>query len=210
MIKNILLDLGGVLLKIDMQKTVEAFAALGLEVAGHDGNSPGVHQIFENLETGLDSESQFRKNLRKMLSGQLADEEIDEAWNAMLVDFFPGIADYLIRLKSAYNLFLLSNTNALHLIRFREMFFSSHGYPLEELFDKAYYSHEIGFRKPDPMAYRKILEDASLIPSETLFIDDLKINTDAAALLGMQVLNIEAGTLLPSLKDYLQKNGHSA
>jgi putative hydrolase of the HAD superfamily len=205
MFKNILFDLGGVLLKIDMQRTVEAFAGLGLKVVGHDGNSPGVRQIFENLETGLDTESQFRENLRKMLTGQPSDDEIDHAWNAMLIDFFPGTVEYLNELKSGYNLYLLSNTNALHLKRFRAIFFDDYGFPFDNLFKKTYYSHEIGYRKPDPAAYLKVLEDAGLNPVKTLFVDDLKINTDAAAKLGMKVLNIEAGTLLPTLKDYLQK-----
>jgi HAD superfamily hydrolase (TIGR01509 family) len=205
MIKNIIFDLGGVLLNVEMQKTIEAFARLGWKETEQKGDSQNRLEVFENLETGADSPIRFRENIRKMLPGRPADDEIDHAWNAMLLGFFPGTVDYLKELKSGYSLYLLSNTNALHLKHFRAIFFNDNGFPIDKLFKKAYYSHELGFRKPNPMAYLKVLEDAALIPGKTLFVDDLNANTDAAAELGMKVLNIEAGTLLKSLPDYLRK-----
>ena len=205
MIKNIIFDLGGVLLEIDAQKTIDAFASLGWSRESPEDNSHNRYEIFENLETGSDSIGQFRSNLRKKVSGRRSDGNIDSAWNAMLIGFFPGITGYLQELKSRYNLFLLSNTNSLHQERFREIFLNQHGYPIENLFSMTFYSHEIGFRKPNPMAYLKVLVDASLIPENTLFVDDLKINTDAAEKLGMNVLNIKAGNLLHELSDYLSK-----
>ncbi len=205
MIENILFDLGGVLLTIDMQKTIEAFALLGWKETEWKENSQSRRAVFENLETGTDSQYQFRENIRKMLPGTPTDTEIDNAWNAMLIDFPAAIIDYLIKLKTEYTLYLLSNTNALHLKHFREIFFFAYGYQIDTLFHKTYYSHEIGFRKPNPGAFLKVLEDSSLIPGNTLFVDDLKVNTDAAEEIGMKVLNIEAGTLLQSLTGYLRK-----
>jgi len=203
MIKNIIFDLGGVLLNVDMKKTIEAFARLGWKETDQNDNAQNRLAVFENLETGADSQIRFRENIRKMLPGRPADDEIDHAWNAMLLDFFPGTADYLSKLKSGYSLYLLSNTNPLHLKHFRAIFFNDYGFPIDKLFKKTYYSHEIGFRKPNPMAYLKVLEDAALIPEKTLFVDDLKVNTDAAAVLGMKVLNIEAGKLMETLPDFL-------
>jgi HAD superfamily hydrolase (TIGR01509 family) len=205
MIKNIIFDLGGVLLNVEMKKTIEAFARLGWKETEQKASTQNRLSVFENLETGADSLIRFRENIREMLPGRPADDEIDHAWNAMLIDFFPGTVDYLSQLKSGYSLYLLSNTNALHLNHFREIFFNDYSFPIDNLFKKTYYSHEIGFRKPNPMAYLKVLEDAALIPGKTLFVDDLKPNTDAAAELGMKVLHIEAGTLLKSLPDYLRK-----
>jgi putative hydrolase of the HAD superfamily len=206
MLENIIFDLGGVLLTLDMSRTTEAFARLGWKDAAWKGISQSGYLIFENLETGLDTSEEFRKNIRKMLPGNPSDDEIDFAWNAMLIDFPSVIVDYLIDLKSRFNLFLLSNTNELHLIRFRDIFYKSYGYPIDTLFTKTYYSHEIGFRKPNPEAFLSVLNDAAIKPECTLFVDDLKANTDTAANLGMKALHIEAGTLMQTLPEYLKIN----
>ena len=203
MIENILFDLGGVLLNIDMSKTREAFANLGWKEENWKGVSDNGHLIFENLEIGLDSPSQFREKIRGILPGNPADSEIDHAWNAMLIDFPVEIVDYLISLKSKYRLYLLSNTNELHLQRFGNIFEQAYGYSISRLFEKCYYSHEIGFRKPNPEAFLAVIRDASLDPAKTLFVDDLKSNTETAETLGMKVLHIAAGTLLESLPEYL-------
>jgi putative hydrolase of the HAD superfamily len=203
MIENILFDLGGVLLNIDMQKTIRAFASLGWKEDEWKSNPPGTRQLFENLETGASTETQFRENLRKVLPGNPSDKEIDAAWNAMLINFLPGIADYLTELKSSYRLYLLSNTNAIHLKRFREIFYLEYGFQMDDLFQQTYYSHEIGFRKPDPMAYLKVMRDASITPDRALFVDDLQANTEAAERLGMVALQITPGTLLQVLPEYL-------
>ena len=203
MIENILFDLGGVLLNIDMQKTIGAFTSLGWKEDDWKGKPPGSRQLFENLETGVSTETQFREILCKALPGNLTDQEIDTAWNAMLIDFLPGIAGYLTELKSSFHLYLLSNTNAIHLKRFREIFYQEYGFQLDDLFEKTYYSHEIGYRKPDQMAYLKVLKDAGILPGKTLFVDDLAMNTDAAEKLGMKVLQIVPGTLMQVLPKYL-------
>lgn len=203
MLKNIIFDLGGVLLTIEQTKTIEAFARLGWKKADPMNISQGGYPIFENIETGTDSAAQFRENIRARISGQLSDDEIDHAWCAMLIDFPSAIIETLIDLKSKYNLYLLSNTNEIHLKRFRNIFFDNNGYLFDNLFIKAYYSHEIGYRKPNLEAFVRVLDDASLKPEQTLFVDDLIANTNAAESLGMKVLPIEAGTLLQRLPEYL-------
>lgn len=203
MLENILFDLGGVLLNIDMGKTRSAFALLGWREEDWKGITRNGNLLFENLETGLDSPAHFRKEVRKILPSNPSDSEIDNAWNAMLINFPPEIIEYLVILRSRYRLYLLSNTNALHLQRFSEIFEQSYGYSISRLFEKCYYSHEIGFRKPNPEAFTFILKDASLDPGKTLFVDDLKNNTDTAASLGMKTLLIEAGSLMERLPKYL-------
>jgi HAD superfamily hydrolase (TIGR01509 family) len=203
MIRNIVFDLGGVLLTIDAGKTIDAFTRLGWKEADPMNISKSGYPIFENIETGSDKAAQFRKNIRERIPGQPTDDEIDHAWCAMLIDFPSAIINYLIDLKSKYNLYLLSNTNEIHLKRFRNIFYASNGYLFDNLFVKTYYSHEIGFRKPNLEAYVSVLDDASLKPGQSLFVDDLKANTNAAESLGMKVLHIEAGTLLQRLPEYL-------
>ena len=137
MIENILFDLGGVLLNIDMSKTREAFANLGWKEENWKGISGNGHLIFENLEIGLDSPSQFREKIREILPGNPTDDEIDHAWNAMLIDFPVETVDYLISLKGKYRLYLLSNTNELHLKRFGNIFEQAYGYSLSRLLKSA-------------------------------------------------------------------------
>lgn len=204
MIKNILFDLGGVLLRLDMDKTREAFAQLGWKKENWEDVSLSDNPVFKNLEIGLDSPSQFREKIRRILPGNPSDHEIEVAWCAMLIDFPTGIIDYLIRLKGKYRLYLLSNTNELHVRRFEHIFENAYGYPISSLFEKCYYSNEIGFRKPNVEAFLAVLKDASINPAETLFVDDLQHNTDAAKTLGMKVLHIEAGTLMERLPEYLE------
>ena len=207
MLENILFDLGGVLLNLDMARTRKAFAVLGWSEENWQGITQSGYLIFENLETGVDTSEQFRERMRQVLPGSPSDKEIDCAWNAMLLDFPVENVDYLKELGKHYKLYVLSNTNEIHVRRFREIFEGSHGFSLDQLVEKCYYSHEIGFRKPNPGAFFAVLQDAQLDPAETLFIDDLQINTDEAAKLGMKVLHINAGTLLQSLPDYLEKFG---
>ncbi len=202
-IENILFDLGGVLLRLDMGKTRSEFAKLGWKEDDWKGITHDGYLIFENLEIGLDSPAQFRKTLKQLLPGNPSDQEIDFAWSAMLLGFPSGIVAYLSKLKEKYKLYVLSNTNEIHLLRFTELFEQSTGKTFSHFFEKCYFSHEIGFRKPNPDSFRMVLEDAGITPETTLFVDDLKANTDAAAKLGMKVLHIEAGTLLETLPDYL-------
>ena len=205
MLENIIFDLGGVLLNLDMSQTRVAFARLGWEEEDWKGINQNGHLIFENLEIGLDSPAQFREKIRQILPASPTDAEIDYAWNAMLRDFPIEIVNYLIDLKSKYRLFLLSNTNELHLQRFKDIFEGSFGYSIDQLFEKCYYSHEIGHRKPNLEAFAVVLEDAGLDPEKTLFVDDLKRNTETAEKLGLKVLHIEPGTLMERLPEFLEK-----
>ncbi len=204
MVENIIFDLGGVLLNLNSNKTIVAFARLGWKEEDWKALSQGGYMLFKSLETGVDDPDQFREKIREMLPGNPSDLEIDTAWNAMLIDFSPVVIDYLNKLKKEYSIYLLSNTNAIHLKRFREIFSNAFGYQLDSLFVKTFYSHEIGYRKPVPEAFLTVLQDASLEPGKTLFVDDMKINTEAASLLGLQILHCEPGTLINCLPGYLE------
>lgn len=202
-IRNIIFDLGGVILDIDPQLTINAFNKLGWEERrqiDHTSHMP----FFLELETGTDSPEIFRNNVRKKIGPALTDEEIDEAWAAMIVNLPSERIHYLEQLKNDYRIFLLSNTNEIHRIKFHRMFEYNFGYPFYDLFEQIFYSHEMGMRKPNPEIYLKTLETAGIKPHETLFIDDLPENVVAAESVGMNGLYIIAGTLMDVLPHYLK------
>jgi putative hydrolase of the HAD superfamily len=125
----------------------------------------------------------------------------------MLLDIPAERVRYLEGLRIDYNLYLLSNTNEIHRMVFHQKFEDNFGYSLFGLFKHNFYSHEMGLRKPNPLIFVKALENAGLVAEETLFIDDMKDNTDAALTTGMKVLHIEPGTLLERLPEYLKGMG---
>ncbi len=187
-IKNIIFDLGGVLLDIDPQRTIRAFGELGMPDLIKPGGWSYDHEVFLRMEQGRLDDAEFRDGIRTLLSHPVSDKEIDEAWCAMLLQFPPEKITLLRELAPRYRLYLFSNTNRIHIAHFHELFRKQFGFHLTELFVKDYYSSEIRLRKPEPEAFRFVLEDAGLNPAETLFIDDLDINTKSAAQTGMQTI----------------------
>ena len=210
LIRNIIFDLGGVILNIDPQLTVDAFRNLGWKDFFEEKNQPLNKDLFYNLEMGQSTPEAFRENVRMNINFYVSDIEIDTAWSAMLLDIPAQRVRYLEGLRKNYNLYLLSNTNEIHRANFHQKFEKNYGYSLFGLFERNFYSHEMGLRKPNPQIFVNALEEAGLVPGETLFIDDMKDNTDAAQTTGMKVLNIEPGTLLERLPEYLERLGRGA
>lgn len=205
-IHNIIFDLGGVILNINPQLTVDAFRDLGWTNFYEENNQSLNKELFYNLESGNSSPVAFRSNVRKMITNHITDEEIDAAWTAMILDIPAERIRYLEELKKSYRLFLLSNTNEIHLIKFHREFEADFGYSLYELFEHNFYSHEMGMRKPNPQIYLQALTESGLVPEQTLFIDDMEENIEAAKTTGMKVLHIKPGTLLEKLPGFLKEN----
>ncbi len=197
--KNILFDLGGVLLDIDPSKTRHAFQELGLEESVANDGWKYQHDVFLRMEKGELSDQQFRDGIRELLPNDPNDQEIDDAWCAMLLNFPAEKIELLKNLSKSYRLFLFSNTNQIHLDWFREMFFEKFQFPLDDLFEKAFYSHIVGKRKPDVQSYRVVLELAGINASETLFVDDLEKNIIAAKQVGLQTNWLKPGDDLISV-----------
>jgi HAD superfamily hydrolase (TIGR01509 family) len=203
-IRNIIFDLGGVILNINPQLTVEAFRKLGWNDFYEENNKVLTKDLFFNLEKGSFTPEAFRDNVRRMIGIDINDAEIDAAWGAMILDIPADRVRYLEELKKSYKLYLLSNTNEIHRIKFHRNFKADFGYSLYDLFGHNFYSHEMGMRKPNPQIYIQALTEANLVPEETLFIDDMEENIEAAMTTGMKVLHIQPGTLLEKLPDYLK------
>ena len=186
-IKNIIFDLGGVLLDLDYNKTFLAFREMGVENFEQMFTQFHVNELFEKLETGKISEDEFYETVKKLIPHPVSNEQVTKAWDAMMLDFRTGSLAVLEQLSKDHKLFLLSNTNSIHLKRFREIFTRDTGKPLlDKYFSKCWYSHIIGLRKPAKEVYEFVLQDENLIAAETFFIDDTIINIEAAKELGIK------------------------
>lgn len=183
MIKNILFDWGGVLIHLDKSRCTSAFRELGVEVSDELTNPYGQRADLMDFEKGLMTVDEFHDTVRRIYSPTLTDEQIDVAWNALLLDIPSYKLDMLLELKQNYRLFLLSNTNALHWAEGRKRF-DYKGYRAEDFFDQIFLSHEIHELKPSAEAFLKVALLAGIKPEETLFIDDLAVSCQAAEALG--------------------------
>lgn len=193
-IKNIVFDLGGVLLNLDMQKTEDAFTSMGVKnfkelfALGHAAS------FFKEYEVGLINDEQFVDSLLNIIGNQYERTSVIAGWNAMLRDFPVERIELLKQLKKKYRLFLFSNTNAIHLASFQQTYSAAYnGDLLDQLFEKTWYSHDIKLRKPDVKAFQYVLQHSGLQPHESLFIDDALVNVEGAKAAGMQAWHLEPG-----------------
>lgn len=192
-IKNIIFDLGGVILNIDYQLTRTAFEALGVKDFNSLYSQFHGSDLFNSLETGHVTTEAFLAEMHQHVPATVTDEQIVAAWNAMLLDFPLQRLQLLQQLRQHYNLYLLSNTNAIHLEAFNRILQESRGIPsLGGFFDRAYYSHVMGYRKPDKECYQVVLDENGLVAEETLFIDDTLPNIEGAKAVGLQTIHLQS------------------
>ena len=199
-IKNIIFDLGGVLLNIDYNKTKTAFQDLGYADFEKMYSLSKANNFFDNLETGHISEPAFYEYMIAASEGKISKEAIRDAWNAMLLDFREESMGFLKQLIRHKNIFLLSNTNIIHQQAFEQSLKIQTGAAsLDSFFTKAYYSCHVGMRKPNEDIFRFVLQDAGIIAEETLFIDDLYGNVETANKLGIKTHLLVPGEVIESL-----------
>lgn len=194
-IRNIVFDFGGVILDVDLSKTVEAFARLGVKNLSAAETQVGSGTFFEANERGEFSPREFWAKLRERAPAlnSRTDAELHAAWDALLGEYDPARIALLraLRERGDYRTFLLSNTNLPHretfLRRFRERF----AFPLEELFETAFYSDELGCVKPDRKIFEKVETATGIVPAETLFVDDNAKNVAAARECGWNAYRLD-------------------
>lgn len=197
-VKNLIFDLGGVILDLSVDHTLESFARLSDlprdKVQDLYVNTPG----FLEYEKGLIDDDTFRDFVRQTFSFQAADAAIDECWNAMLRGIPTLKLDLLLRLQSEFRVFLLSNTNAIHLDHINANMLPQNGgdNSLDRYFHKAYYSHRMKKRKPDAEIFEQVLEENNLLPEETLFLDDYAVNIEGAKALGIKTIHVTSPHLI--------------
>ena len=191
-IKHIIFDLGGVILNLREESTVEAFAAISRLSKAEISKRFFVFDDYPKFEMGLLTDSAFRQSVRSNFDIEAEDERLDAALNAMLLDIPLARLELLDKLKTSFRLFLLSNTNNIHLGCFNNKVRELTGEgSLERFFIKSYYSHQVKLRKPDPSIFKLVLDEQHCKPEETLFLDDNQSNLDGAATLGISTFHIK-------------------
>ena len=196
-VKNIIFDLGGVILNLDNGRTEKAFTALGVknfrEYFGHGFAA----SFFKDYEVGRLTDRQFIDSIRQLTGLDVPDQAIIDSWNALLLDFPPERIQLIKHLRKSYRLFLFSNTNALHLAALQQIWSSTFDDgSLDDHFEKAYYSHLLGMRKPDREPFEHILLENGLKGAETLFVDDAMVNVEGAEKAGLRGLFLRPGMTL--------------
>ena len=199
-IKNIIFDYGNVIFRIDFTLAQKAFSQLGIPNSNQFFGHLQQDAIFDAFDRGEITASQFRDRIREVAGNKnITDDQINAAWNSMLLGIAEGNHALLLKVKEKYRTFLMSNINDIHyshIMNYLKRDFAFVGN--DHLFEKVYYSHFVGVRKPDAAFFQKILNENNLNPAETLFIDDSPQHLVTAKQLGIQ-------TYLMTAPDTLQK-----
>ena len=185
-IKNIIFDLGGVLLNIDYQLTVMAFKDLGIENFEELYSQAKQTDLFDKIETGKIESNLFLRKIEKIAAKKISLTDIEKAWNALLLDLPTERISMLQKASQNYRIFLLSNTNEIHYNQYINDIRRIHEVDFNKLFEQAYYSHQIGLKKPDRKCFQYVLNKNLLKPEETLFVDDTIQHIESAKQIGIQ------------------------
>ncbi|WP_299549810.1 HAD family phosphatase [Seonamhaeicola sp.] len=204
-IKNIIFDLGGVIMNLNVPETIKEFKRLGIVDIVNDTGHHYTDPIFYDFEIGKVSPIEFIEKLKSLSALTPSSHDIKEAWNAMILDMPKEKIRFLKELKRDYNIFLLSNTNSIHQEKFIDEVNRTNNMSFNNLFVKAYYSHEIGLRKPGNEAFCFLLRENNLKANETLFIDDSIDNIRSAEAVGIKGSLFKGGSLEKHVTDNIIK-----
>ena len=186
-IDAIIFDFGGVLINIDYHNTVDAFRSLGIPNFDKKFAQAQQTEIFDLYETGQITSESFLQGLQEFLPAIVDQQKLVDAWNAMILDVPNEVPAFLKNLKEAdKKLFLLSNTNELHINYALKKWKSTTEIEMDQLLNHIYLSHEIALRKPDQAIFEYVLSDQSLKPDKTLFIDDSIQHIESAQSTGIR------------------------
>ena len=199
-IKNIIFDLGGVILDIDENIVYKELEKLGINVS-ELAHSKDFKELISKFDTGIYTAPTFRKKAKALLGlEKMTDQKFDAIWNAMLLDIPRERIEAIEQVKKHYKIFLMSNTNEIHYDLYVRDLQLRFGYKeFDALFDKSYFSFDIHLEKPDPRFFEMILDHEGLLPEETLFIDDTETNIKVAKKLGIRTYHIGREELVRNL-----------
>jgi glucose-1-phosphatase len=192
---NIIFDLGGVILDLDIQSSIDAFCRIGLETRIFQSKLDFSDPIFHTFQRGEISAEQFRIFMRtKIGKPKVSDKQIDEAWCKMLAGIPSPRIEKIEELRKEKKVFLFSNTNEIHISFLENWFQQKYRVSFSSMFDRVAYSNEIKDAKPSVSSFLKVIELFQITPGRTLFIDDIEENT-----LGAQKAGLNTLLLLPDL-----------
>jgi putative hydrolase of the HAD superfamily len=192
-IKNIIFDLGGVIVDLAVDKTIHSFARLTALSHQQIDETYTTAPEFLSYEKGLMTDAEFRDCVRSLLRVDATDDELDACWNAMLVGLPPEKLALVFALHEQYNVYLLSNTNAIHIDHVNKFMLprGNSKSALDDYFHVAYYSHIMHKRKPDAEIFEQVLTESKLNPDETLFLDDNHANVEGAKSVGIRAVQVD-------------------
>ena len=194
MIRNIIFDLGGVIITLDQPQAIRRFKALGLADADQRLDAYTQGGIFGDLERGAITAEDFRRELSLLVGHEVSYDECRHAWLGYCRELPQRNLDALVRLRQeGYRLLLLSNTNPYRMSWVMSPDFDGHGHSLEHYLDACYCSYEMGVMKPDQTIFSRVLAAEQIMPSETLFVDDGPRNVATASQLGIRTFCPENG-----------------
>ena len=192
-IKNIVFDLGGVLVDLDFKAAINGLQQAGFANVKEQLQSFDREGIFQKFELGEMTAEEFRTAIRENSTVTLTDEEIDALWNAMLLEIPREKLELILDLRGKYMVYLLSNTNSIHWDFVCKNAFNYRGFRVNDYFEETFLSYEMHLAKPDKAIYEKVLQDANLLAEETLFIDDSEANCKAAEEVGIHAHHYHIG-----------------
>ena len=209
-IKNIIFDLGGVILNLDYTKTEKEFHKLGLNNFSKLYSKKKQSKIFDDFEKGRFSAEKFIFLIKQSENLKVKDSDLINAWNAMLLEIPKERMEFIKRLKKDYNIYLLSNTNEIHIKKFEADLRKNNWLrDFQDCFDQVYYSSNMGMRKPDYDCFNKVLEDHNLKAHETLFIDDSLQHIEGAKKVGINAYLInKEDSIIRLVPDIIQSELH--
>ena len=199
-IKNIIFDLGGVILDIDENIVYKELEKMGVDIRKLPLSQEFI-DIMSKFDTGIYTAPTFRKRMKALIGQErMTDQKFDSIWNAMLLDIPRERIEAIEKVKKHYKIFLMSNTNVIHYDLYIRDLQLRFGYnEFDELFHKSYFSFAEHLEKPDPRFFELILDHEHLLPEETLFIDDTAANIKAAQALGINTYHIRRDELVRNL-----------
>jgi len=190
-IKNLIFDLGNVILNIDTKLSAKAFAQYGMNDFEKLYTLASQNELFDRLEVGSITENEFYDEFRKVTGCKLDNQILEQCWNALIMDFPAARIEMLKQLKNdgRYRTFILSNTNIIHYRFYTALLKRTRGVDgLESLVEHAYFSHEIGLKKPNRDIFDYVVANSQIKPEESIFIDDNEANIKAANALGFNTI----------------------
>jgi HAD superfamily hydrolase (TIGR01509 family) len=199
-IEAVIFDLGGVLINLDYERTSEAFKQLGMTHFDETYSQLQQTDLFDRFEIGEISSFHFINRVLDQLPAGISGNKVVHAWNAMILDFPVERLEWLLKLKQEKRIFLLSNTNTLHMEKVRRSLESAVGHQrLEDYFETVYLSCEVGMRKPHPEIFQHVCRIEALDPATTLFIDDTLQHVEGARKAGLNALHLEKGRVVQTV-----------
>lgn len=186
----IIFDLGGVIINLDYNLTTSAFQDLGMKNFHEAYSQLSQNSLFDDFETGKISSQHFINKLLPLLPVGTSANQVVSAWNAMILNVPEKKVELLKKLKNSHRLFLLSNTNDIHMVKVLREWKKVSETSMEDIFETIFLSHEMGLRKPNPDIFKEVCKQGGLDPNRTLFIDDSPQHIIGAQSLGIQTIHL--------------------